>query len=60
MPDTGDEGRGSLDGRPTASVVAIFGDVTAGSEPALMDAYVKAVDGGARRRSSSTSPASST
>ncbi|HEV8696962.1 MAG TPA: STAS domain-containing protein [Candidatus Limnocylindrales bacterium] len=35
-------------GDPAASVVAIFGDVTGGSEPALMDAYVKAVDGGAR------------
>ena len=33
---------------PTASVVAIFGDVTGGSEPALMEAYGKAVDGGAR------------
>jgi anti-anti-sigma factor len=33
---------------PTASVVAIFGDVTSGSEPALMEAYAKAVDGGAR------------
>jgi anti-anti-sigma factor len=33
---------------PTASVVAIFGDVTAGSEPALMEAFASAVDGGAR------------
>lgn len=33
---------------PTASVVAIFGDVTGGSEPALMEAFVTAVDGGAR------------
>ena len=33
---------------PAAKVVAIFGDVTAGSEPALMEAYGKAVDGGAR------------
>jgi anti-sigma B factor antagonist len=33
---------------PAASVVAIFGDVTAGSEPALMEAFVKAVDGGAK------------
>ena len=33
---------------PTASVVAIFGDVTSGSEPALMEAFVRAVDGGAR------------
>ena len=33
---------------PTANVVAIFGDVTSGSEPALMEAYSKAVDGGAR------------
>src|SRR4026208_1072011 len=32
----------------TASVVAIFGDVTGSSDPALMEAYVKAVDGGAR------------
>ena len=31
-----------------ASVVAIFGDVTGGSEPALMEAFVKAVDRGAR------------
>jgi anti-sigma B factor antagonist len=33
---------------PTASVVAIFGDVTSGSEPALMAAFGTAVDGGAR------------
>jgi anti-anti-sigma factor len=33
---------------PVTSVVAIFGDVTTGSEPALMTAFGKAVDGGAR------------
>ena len=33
---------------PTASVIAIFGDVTGASEPALMEAFVTAVDGGAR------------
>jgi anti-anti-sigma factor len=33
---------------PGASVLAIHGDVTGGSEPALMDAYARAVDGGAR------------
>ena len=43
-----------------ASVVAIFGYATGGSEPALMEAFVKAVDCGARTGSFSTSPASST
>lgn len=33
---------------PTASVVAIVGDVTSGTEPVLMDAFARAVDGGAR------------
>jgi anti-anti-sigma factor len=33
---------------PAANVVAIFGDVTGGSEPALMEAFGKAVDRGAR------------
>ena len=33
---------------PTASVIQIEGDITSGSEAALMDAYGRAVDGGAR------------
>ena len=33
---------------PAASVVAIFGDVTSASEAALMGAFARAVDGGAR------------
>src|SRR4051812_32998432 len=48
MPDPGTtvEVRSADD--PSASVVAIVGDVTSGSEPALMDAFGRAVDGGAR------------
>jgi anti-sigma B factor antagonist len=48
MPDPGTRVEVGSTDDPTASVLAIFGDVTGGSEPALMDAYVKAVDGGAR------------
>jgi anti-sigma B factor antagonist len=48
MPETATRVEVRSTDDPTATVVAIFGDVTGGSEPALMEAYVKAVDGGAR------------
>jgi anti-sigma B factor antagonist len=48
MPDTATRVEVRPTDDPTASVVAIHGDVTGASEPALMEAYVKAVDGGAR------------
>lgn len=48
MPDTGTRVEVRATDDPTASVLAIFGDVTGSSEQALMDAFAKAVDGGAR------------
>jgi anti-anti-sigma factor len=48
MPDPGTKVEVRPTDDPAASVVAIFGDVTSGSEPALMDAFGRAVDGGAR------------
>ena len=48
MPDPGTRVEVSATDDPTASVVAIFGDVTGGSEQALMEAFAKAADGGAR------------
>ena len=48
MPDPGTKVEVRSTDDPTASVVAIYGDVTGSSEPALMEAFVTAVDGGAR------------
>ena len=48
MPETATRVEVRSTDDPTATVVAIFGDVTGRSEPALMEAYVQAVDGGAR------------
>jgi anti-anti-sigma factor len=48
MPDTATRVEVRSTDHSTATVVAIFGDVTGASEPALMEAYAKAVDGGAR------------
>ena len=45
MPDPGTRVEVRSTDDPSASVVAIFGDVTSGSEPALMEAFVAAVDG---------------
>ena len=48
MPDTATTVEVRSTDDPSAAIVAILGDVTGASEGALMDAYVKAVDGGAR------------
>jgi anti-anti-sigma factor len=48
MPDPGTKVEVRSTDDSAATVLAIFGDVTSGSEPALMDAFVRAVDGGAR------------
>ena len=48
MPDPGTRVEVRSTDDPSAIVVAIFGDVTSGSEPALMEAFGTAVDGGAR------------
>ena len=45
-PETRVEVRSTDD--PATTVLAIRGDVTSGSEAPLMDAFVRAVDGGAR------------
>lgn len=48
MPETGTKVAVRSTDDPAARVVAIFGDVTSASETALMDAYGKAAEAGAR------------